>query len=235
MNEEAMHRVDNQDKSSRGALPAWWLVFKREMADLWIGGKALNLILIYSVVLGVMVYVFSFNSELSLIPPKEAVYEMLKNAMGISLFITLIIGADSLSGERDRATLESMLLTPSSRRQIISGKFLAGMSPWPIAYVIAIPYMYVLSQGDEILVPAIIWGAITGSLLVMATTAWECVSGEPNKVSYFVSLGIYVLFLGRRSCRARPRRERRDNFYNGSIPWQPSTISSRSTWSIMSR
>jgi ABC-2 type transport system permease protein len=145
-----------------------------------------------------MVYVFSFNSELSLIPPKEAVYEMLKNAMGISLFITLIIGADSLSGERDRATLESLLLTPSSRRQIIGGKFLAGMSPWPVAYLIAIPYMYVLSQGDEILLPAILWGAITGSLLVMAYNGLGMLASfwsSSNKVSYFVSLGIYVLFL----------------------------------------
>ena len=86
------------------ALPAWWLVFIRELTELWIGGKGLSLMLIYSIVLGGMVYVFSSNSELSLIPPKESVYEMLKNAMAISLFMDLIIGADTLSGERDRAT-----------------------------------------------------------------------------------------------------------------------------------
>lgn len=66
-------------KAPGRGLPAWWLIFTREMADLWIGGKALNLILIYCVLLGIMVYVYSFNSELSLIPPKEMVYEMLKN------------------------------------------------------------------------------------------------------------------------------------------------------------
>lgn len=178
--------------------PAWWLILTRELADLWIGGKAFNLILIYSILLGVMVYVFSFNSELSLIPPKEAVYEMLKNAMAVSLFIALVIGADSLSGERERATLESLLLTPTNRRKIIIGKFLAGMSPWPVAYLIAIPFMYVLSQGDEILIPAILWGAITGTLLVLSYTGLGMLvsfwSGS-NKVSYFVSLGIYVLFL----------------------------------------
>ena len=189
---------DSRATSSGRGTPAWWLVFTRELADLWIGGKALNLILIYSVVLGFMVFVFSFNSELSLIPPKEAVYEMLKNAMGVSLFIALIIGADSLSGERDRATLESLLLTPASRRQIIVGKFLAGMSPWPVAFTIAIPYMNVLSQGDEIMGPAIAWGAITGTVLMLAyvglgmlVSFWS----SSNKVSYFVSLGVYILFL----------------------------------------
>jgi hypothetical protein len=178
--------------------PAWWLVFTRELADLWIGGKALILILIYSVLLGIMVFIYSFNSELSLIPPKEAVYELLKNAMAVSLFIGLIIGADSLSGERERSTLESLLLTPVKRRQIVIGKFLAGISPWPVAYLIAIPYMYVLSQGDNVLVPAILWGVITGSLLVPAYTGLGMLASffsSSNKVSYFVSLGIYVLFL----------------------------------------
>ncbi|HEY3312513.1 MAG TPA: ABC transporter permease subunit [Anaerolineales bacterium] len=201
MNDAAVQ--DNQSVDSRvepasRAKPAWWLVFTRELADLWIGGKALNLILIYSVMLGVMVYVFSFNSELSLIPPKEAVYELLKNAMAVSLFIALIIGADSLSGERERATLESLLLTPGSRPQIIIGKFLAGISPWPVAFAVAIPYMNVLSQGDEVLGPAILWGGITGTFMVLGYTGLGMLVSflsSSNKVSYFVSLGIYVLFL----------------------------------------
>lgn len=178
--------------------PAWWLVFTRELSDLWVGGKALNLMLIYSVVLGVMVFVFSSNSELSLIPPKESVYEMLKNAMAITLFIGLIIGADAFSGERDRATLESLLLTPASRLQIVVGKFLAGISQWPIAFIIAIPFMTILSQGDEVLLPTILWGAITGTALVVGYTGLGMLvsfwSGS-NKTSYFVSLGIYIFFL----------------------------------------
>ena len=157
-------------ESSGSVLRTWWLVFTRELADLWIGGKALILILAYSILLGIMVYVLSSNSELSLIPPKEMVYETLENAMAVSLFIGLIIGADSLSGERERATLEGLLLTPASRRQIVVGKFLAAISPWPAAMVIAIPYLRVLAQGDEILGPAILWGAILGSILVPAYT-----------------------------------------------------------------
>ena len=185
-------------KVSESTLPAWWLVFRRELIDLWIGGKAFNLILIYSILLGGMVYVYSFNTELSLIPPREAVYEMLKNAMAVAMFVGLIIGADSLSGERDRATLESLLLTPANRRQIIVGKFLAAFSIWPAAYVIAIPYLYVLAQGNEVLAPALFWGAITGTVLVIGYTGvgmlvsfWS----SSNKVSYFISLGIYALLL----------------------------------------
>jgi hypothetical protein len=56
---------------SGNASPAWWLVFIRELADLWIGGKAVILIFLYSIVLGVISWVMASNSELSLIPPKE--------------------------------------------------------------------------------------------------------------------------------------------------------------------
>lgn len=183
---------------SRAALSTWWLVFTRELTDLWIGGKALVLTVIYSIVLGIIVYVLAYSEDLSLIPPKELVYELMKNAMAVSLFIGLIIGADSLSGERERATLESLLLTPTSRRQIVAGKFLAGLSAWPAALIIAIPYLRVVSQGDEVLVPTILWGGLTGTVLALSYTGLGMLASfwsNTNKTSYFVSLGVYVLFL----------------------------------------
>jgi ABC-2 type transport system permease protein len=183
---------------SGNASPAWWLVFIREMTDLWIGGKALVLIFIYTIFLGVVTYVIASNSELSLIPPKEMVYETIKNVMAVSLFIGLIIGADSLSGERDRGTLESLLLTPSSRRQIIVAKFLAAVTFWPAAFVIAIPTFYTLAQGDEIFSQGLFWGGVLGTVMVFAYVGLGMLvsfwSGS-NKTSYFVSLGIYVLLL----------------------------------------
>jgi ABC-2 family transporter len=185
-------------RTSRSARPAWQLVLKRELADLWIGGKALPLILIYSILMGIMAYIYSFNTELSLIPPREAVYEMLKNAMAVSIFMGLIIGADSLSGERDRATLESLLLTPVNRRHILLAKLLAGTSTWPVAFVIVIPHLFVLAQGYEVLLPALFWGAITGTVLVLGYTGMGMLVSfwsSSNKVSYFVSLGIYALLL----------------------------------------
>jgi ABC-type transport system involved in multi-copper enzyme maturation permease subunit len=140
------------------AMPAWWLVLIRELTDLWVGGKALVLVFIYTIFLSVVTYVIASNSELSLIPPKEMVYETIKNVMAVSLFIGLIIGADALSGERERNTLESLLLTPSSRRQIVAGKFLAAITFWPAAFIIAIPSLKLLSQGDEVFGQGLFWG-----------------------------------------------------------------------------
>lgn len=178
--------------------PVWWVVFLRELSDLWIGGKALWLILVYSLLLGIWSYVLASNSELSLIPPKEMVFEMLKAYLGVSLFVALIIGADSIAGERERATLESLLLTPTSRRQLVAGKFLAAISPWPVALVITIPYWHLLAQGDEVFGQAILWGAILAAILTPALAAIGMLVSlwaKSNRTSMFLSLGLYLFLL----------------------------------------
>ncbi len=178
--------------------PTWWIVFTKELHELWIGGRALTLLLIYTLLLGIQTYVLASNSELSLIPPNEMVYETLKGAIAVGIFISLIIGADMVSGERERATLEGLLLTPTSRLQIVVGKFLAAATPWPAALAIAIPYMTVLAQGDAVLRPAILWGALIGTILAPAFTALGMLVSywcNTNKTSLFVSLGVYILML----------------------------------------
>jgi hypothetical protein len=185
-------------RASEAVMPTWRLVLQRELTDLWIGGKAFNLLLIYSALLGIISYTYSFLPDLSLVPAQEAVYEMLKNATAFSIFIGLIIGADSLSGERDRSTLESLLLTPVNRRHIIIAKLLAGISPWPAAYLITLPFLHVLAQGNEVLGPAMLWGALTGTVLVIGYTGLGMLVSfwsSTNKISYFVSLSIYALLL----------------------------------------
>src|SRR5256885_15588599 len=99
--------------------PAWWIVFTRELRDLWVGGKALYLILIYTLLLGVYSYLFASNTELQLLPLKLMVLEIVKASVAVGMFVCLIIGADSFSGERERGTLEALLLTPASRQQIV--------------------------------------------------------------------------------------------------------------------
>lgn len=185
-------------KGSNRKLPVWRIVFSRELSELWIWGKALTLIILYSLYLGVSSYVFSANNELSLIPPKEMVYLTISGAITVSLFVALIIGADSFSGERERSTLEALLLTPANRKQIVIGKFLASASPWPVAMIIAIPYVSILSQGDEILGTALLWGAILGTLLVLSFTGFGMlvsIWSTSNRTSFFASLTVYLLFL----------------------------------------
>jgi len=180
------------------ALATAWQVMKREGRDLWVGGKALNLTIGYTVLLGGYSYWLAHDSSISVIPPKEMVFELMKLVMVVALFMGLIIGADSLSGERERTTLEALLLTPTSRRAMVVGKFLAAASTWPVAFAVTVPYVRLLAQGDEVFGQAVMWAAILGTILVPAFTAFGMIVSfwsNSNKSSMFVSLGLYLIFL----------------------------------------
>jgi ABC-2 type transport system permease protein len=169
-----------------------------ELQELWIGGKALALLLVYVVVLAIGAYVAVRNSQLDFIPPKELVFSTLQDSIYVGVFVGVVLGADSLSSGRDRGTLETLLLTPVSRRQIVVGKFLAGFSPWPAALAVTIPFLAVLAQGDGILGPGVFWGVLMGSLLVLGFTGLGMLVSfwsNSSKTSGFIGLTLYLMFL----------------------------------------
>lgn len=192
-------KVDNSRVEPSGsALPEWWLMASRELTDLWIGGKVFILLILFSILLGVMSFLLATDIELRVIPPKEMVFLTLQVTIAVGLFIGLIIGADSISGERERATLEGILLTPASRRQIVIGKFLTAVTPWPAVLAISSPYMAILSSDGDVLSLALLWGALLGSLLVLAFTGFAMlvsIRSNSNMTSLSLSLFIYLLFL----------------------------------------
>jgi ABC-2 type transport system permease protein len=179
-------------------MKTWWLVCKKELRETWIGGRALNLIIAYTILVSFYAYSTAKGSVTNFVPPKEMVFELCKLVMVVGVFMSLIIGADCLSGERERGTFEVLLLTPASRRQIIVGKFFAAVSPWFVAFAIAIPYMKVLSQGDEVFGQGVLWCGLLGSVLAPAFAAlgmFVSYWAGNNKTSMFISLLIYLLFL----------------------------------------
>lgn len=189
---------DRTPVSPRAGWPVWWLVFRREVADLWIGGKALNLLILFSVLMSITAFLLATNSELSLTPPRMMIVVTLQAAISFGLFIGLVIASESFSGERERATLEPLLLAPAGRRQIVVGKYLAALSPWPFALLLTVPYVVVLAQGDIALAPALLWGALLGTLVTVAFTGvgvlvslWS----NSSRTSLFVGLLIYVVAL----------------------------------------
>src|SRR4029078_4152118 len=92
----------------------------------------------------------------------DMVYEITKIAIQVSMLIGLIIGADSISGERERRTLEGLLLTPAGRNHFVLGKFLAGLTAWPVALVLTVPFMVRLSQGSGAIPRAVRGGGAAG-------------------------------------------------------------------------
>jgi ABC-type transport system involved in cytochrome c biogenesis permease component len=180
------------------AASGWWLVTKRELTDLWVGGRAMTFLILFSILLGVTSFLLATNSELKLLPPREMVFMVLQISISVSLFISLLIAADSISGERERATLEGLLLVPTSRRQIVIGKYLAAMSIWPAAYGIAAAHVAILSPNSQIMQQSLALSALLGSILVIGFTGFGMLvslAANNNRSSLFVSLFVAVLFL----------------------------------------
>jgi ABC-2 type transport system permease protein len=184
--------------AERPASSSWWLILRKEIVDLWLGGRLMLLLVLFTVLMSITSVMREVESQANLIPPVEMVFLTVLSAISFGVLLCLVVGADSISGDRERGTFEPLLLSPVSRRQIVFAKFLAAISPWPAAFVLSIPYAVVLGQGDEMLVPGLLWTFALGTLLAMAFAAFGVLVSmwsRSNRTSLFVCLLVYLLFL----------------------------------------
>jgi ABC-type transport system involved in multi-copper enzyme maturation permease subunit len=187
-----------QHNATRQATPGWVVVTLRELSALWQAGRILILLIPFSMVLSAMSYLLATNNELSLIPPKEMVLLVLDVTLAVSILISLIIGANAISGMRENGTLESMLVTPVSRRQIILGKFLAALSPWPVTLAIAGAYVAMLAPSAQFVWYSLFVFGFAGSLLVIIAAGFGLlvsIYSKSNKSSLSISLVVLLLSL----------------------------------------
>src|ERR671925_512799 len=105
----------------------WVVVATQELRDLWIGGRGMLLCFAFSLLLGALAYLSATNEALNFLERREAVSLMVQVAVAVGALLALLAGADAISGERERGTLETLLLTPVSRRHIATGKLAVGL------------------------------------------------------------------------------------------------------------
>lgn len=184
--------------ASQRTPPVWWLMFKREMSELWLGGRGFNLLILFCLLMSLTTWLLATNSELNLTPREEIQFIALQAIMTFGLFLGLVIAAESIAGERERTTLEALLLTPGSRRQIVVGKYLTALSLWPAALLLAIPYMFALERDTGLVWRALAWGAPLGTLLALTFTGIGMIVSlwsNTGRTSLFISLLFYLASL----------------------------------------
>lgn len=127
--------------------------------------------------------------------PGKAVGLFVRVIMVLGTLVALIISADAISGERERGTLEHLLLTSVRRRDLIVGKLLAALSVWVAATAVAIPYVLVLSRGPGIMGDAVLALVFPGTLVAMALTAFGLAVSSftrTNRSSFIVAVVILL-------------------------------------------
>ena len=172
----------------------WAIVAEQELRELWVGGRGLLLSVAFSVLLSIIAYLTATNRALNFLEQRESVNLTLQVAIAVGSLLALLAAADAISGERERSTLESLLLAPISRLDITLGKLIAALSLWLVALVITIPYVWFLGRGLDLVANALLLGFIVGTLLaVFLASVGMMVSlfATSNRVS--LSLSLFLL------------------------------------------
>jgi ABC-2 type transport system permease protein len=147
--------------------PGSAVVAEQETRALWVAGRGLPLILAFSVLVGVIAYLTATNRALNFLEQRESVSLTLQVAIAVGSLLALLAGADAISGERERGTLESLLLTPVPRRNLAVGKLVGALSLWVAAFVVTIPYVWFLGRGVGLVGVALAAGIVVGTLIAV--------------------------------------------------------------------
>lgn len=180
---------------ARGTSRGWAVVASRELRDIWWSGRGPIIVLVFSLLLSVLTYLAASNNELNILDQRDTVRLVVQITVGIGIAVSLLFSADAISGERERETLESLLLTPVSRRQLCLGKLLAAASVWPVLLLVSLPYIWALKGGAALFTNAVLGELLVGSLLTVGFTSLGMVVSllsNSNRLSLAASFFVFV-------------------------------------------
>jgi ABC-2 type transport system permease protein len=146
-------------------------VGRQEAADIWLGTKGWSVLFGVSTLLALLGYLASADAGINLLDARESVGIIVQSAIGLGTLAALVVGADAISGERERGTLEALLVTPVRRRDLVVGKLIAATTMWIACLLVALPFVIVLADGAGVAVEAVIVVTVAGSLVALALTA----------------------------------------------------------------
>jgi ABC-2 type transport system permease protein len=145
----------------------------------------------FSILVSALAYLAATNEALNLLEQRESVNLVVQVGMTVGALLSLLAAADAISGERERGTLESVLVAPISRRDLAGAKLLAALSLWLAAYAILVPYAWFLARGLGIVAPALAASFVAGTLVAVFLASFGLlvsVRASSNRVSLSVSL-----------------------------------------------
>lgn len=185
--------ADGHDSALRDA----GVVAGRELRDLWLSGRGPGLMLAYTLLLSVSTYLIASNQELNFLEQREAVSLTLTLAVVVGGLLVVLVAADAVSGERERGTLESLLLTPVPRRALVAGKAVAALSLWLAAFLLALPYLWWIGRDVGTFGTAFLGGLVVGTLIALLLTGigllvsmMSASNMQSLAVSFFVLLAL---------------------------------------------
>ena len=169
---------------------------EKECIEEIISPRGAALYLVGCGVLSVFSLLLVSNTELSLLDNAQAVYMMSSIIIALSLLIAVIRGSDGFAGERERETLETLLITPVSPAEVAIAKLMGLIFSWLVLFIISIPYLWAVGSTGQNLNSALQYLFISGTLLVVIFGGFTlAISARMRTFKGTMSIGLTAFLL----------------------------------------
>ena len=181
---------------TRPSPAGWSTVARQEIGELWLSSKGLTVLFAFSVLLAVLAYIASADAGINLLDARESVGVIVQTSIALGTLAALVVSADAISGERERGTLEALLVTPVSRTSLVVGKLVAATTMWLATLVVALPFVAIMADGPGVALDAVLALVVARALVAAALTALGLAISSiamSNRVSLAAAVAILLL------------------------------------------
>ena len=169
---------------------------EKECIEEIISPRGAALYLVGCGVLSVFSLLLVSNTELSLLDNAQAIYMMSSIIIALALMISVIRGSDGFAGERERETLETLLITPVSPAEVAIAKLMGLIFSWLVLFIISIPYLWAVGSTGQNLISALQYLFISGTLLVVIFGGFTlAISARMRTFKGTMSIGLTAFLL----------------------------------------
>lgn len=144
-----------------------YLIARKEAGELLLDLRGLLWLMAVAVVLSAFSLLLVGSTELSLLDNAQAVYDMTAIVTALGSLLALIVGVDAVAGERERASLVPLLLTPVSRGAILVGKLGGVAIAWTVLYALSLPYLWAVGSTGQNMADGMLVTALLGTPVVL--------------------------------------------------------------------
>lgn len=140
---------------------------RKEAGELVSSPRGIAWLLAMATALSVFGLLLVGSTELSLLDNAQVVYDMSGIVTALGALLAVVVGNDSIAGERERGSLMPLLLTPISRIGLVAGKISGLVAAWALMFAIAIPYFWAVGSTGQNLLDGMLGVALLGTPVVL--------------------------------------------------------------------
>jgi len=174
------------------------MLYRHEISGSFYSWRGSAWIIAASLIFSLVAYLLLTDKELSLLDQGEMLFTLGEVIIALGIAMSAVSASSAISSEIESGTLESLLLTPVTHRQIAIQKMFSIVTIWAILYLVSIPYLIVVASGTNLALSAVLYVGLYGTLLVTAISMISIVISwrlKSSKNSIMTTLMIVLILL----------------------------------------